>query len=62
MVTTINYHSFRKKTLVTCPMCGKDWFAKIFYTGNGKPRVFHHNCKKVKTGDRRYGVEGTHQP
>jgi hypothetical protein len=43
-------------------MCGKDWFAKIFYTGNGKPRVFHHNCKKVKTGDRRYGVEGTHQP
>lgn len=39
--------SFAKKTQCYCPLCEKEYFRTMEFTGNGIPRINCDRCKKA---------------
>jgi len=37
--------SLERMTLCKCPKCGRLHKAKLYWTGNGTPRIFCHDCR-----------------
>ena len=54
------YNTGFKQTLCKCPKCGRYHKMKLFWTGNGTPRKYCHDCK-FHTVVREFYYEEPHQ-
>jgi len=50
--SNINFDLLKsKKTQCKCPKCGKIYYKRIAWTGQGMPRIFCPTCAGKPTGD-----------